>query len=157
MSKARREEINDISKRTLFLEKLQKQAQLFEGKEIQPLNEPLVEYGQDLPFQSQILHSPLYSIAPPLRFQYVISCSIKSHFNDLNITSIECPDLNENWKYSELLICTQVYLLSNSSLKRINSVGFPAFLLIKENPLLMQRIFLYRSKVIPFFNKSPYP
>lgn len=47
MSKARREEINDISKRTLFLEKLQK---LFEGKEIQPLNEPLVEYGQDLPF-----------------------------------------------------------------------------------------------------------
>ena len=147
MSKARREEINDISKRTLFLEKLQKQAQLFEGKEIQPLNEPLVEYGHDL----------LYSIAPPLRFQYVISCSIKSHFNDLNITSIECPDLNENCKYSELLICTQVYLLSNSSLKRINSVGFPAFLLIKENPLLMQRIFLYRSKVIPFFNKSPYP
>ena len=49
MSKARREEINDISKHTLFLEKLQKQAQLF-GKEIQPLNEPLVEYGQDLPF-----------------------------------------------------------------------------------------------------------
>lgn len=75
----------------------------------------------------------------------------------MNITSIECPDLNENWKYSELLICTQVYLLSNSSLKRINSVEFPAFLLIKENPLLMQRIFLYRSKVIPFFNKSPYP
>lgn len=48
----------------------------------------------------------------------------------MNITSIECPDLNENWKYSELLICTQVYLLSNSSLKRINSVEFPAFLLI---------------------------
>lgn len=46
MSKARREEINDISKRTLFLEKLQKQAQLFEGKEIQPLNEPLVEYDR---------------------------------------------------------------------------------------------------------------
>ena len=60
-------------------------------------------------------------------------------FQKWNITSIECPDLNENWKYSELLICTQVYLLSNSSLKRINSVGFPAFLLIKENPLLMQR------------------
>lgn len=50
MSKARREEINDISKRTLYLEKLQKQAQLFEDKEIQALNEPLVEYGQDLPF-----------------------------------------------------------------------------------------------------------
>ena len=50
MSKARREEINDISKRTLFLEKLQKQAPLFECKEIQPRGEPLVEYGQDLPF-----------------------------------------------------------------------------------------------------------
>ena len=104
-----------------------------------------------------MLHSPLYRLAPAVRLQYVISCSLLRHFNDLNITSIECPDLNENWKYSELLICTQVYLLSNSSLKRINSVEFPAFLLIKENPLLMQRIFLYRSKVIPFFNKSPYP
>src|SRR5690554_1371611 len=50
LSKERREEINDISKRTLYLEKLQKQAQLFEDKEIQTLNEPLVEYGQDLPF-----------------------------------------------------------------------------------------------------------
>lgn len=59
MSKARREEINDISKRTLFLEKLQKQAQLFEGKEIQPLNEPLVEYGQDLPFLIPNLTQPI--------------------------------------------------------------------------------------------------
>ena len=50
MSKARREEINDISKRTLYLEKLQKQAQLFEDKEIQVLNEPLIEYSLDLPF-----------------------------------------------------------------------------------------------------------
>ena len=50
LSKERREEINDISKRTLYLEKLQKQAQLFEDKEIQTLNEPLVESGQDLPF-----------------------------------------------------------------------------------------------------------
>ena len=50
MSKARREEINDISKRTVYLGKLQKQAQLFENKEISVLNEPFVEYGQDLPF-----------------------------------------------------------------------------------------------------------
>lgn len=50
LSKARREEINDISKRTLYLEKLQKQAQIFEDNEIQAINEPFVEYGQDLPF-----------------------------------------------------------------------------------------------------------
>ena len=50
LSKARREEINDTSKCTLYLEKLQKQAQLFEDKEISVLNEPLIEYGQDLPF-----------------------------------------------------------------------------------------------------------
>lgn len=50
MSKARREEINDTSKRTLYLEKLQKQVQLFEDKEIQVLNEPLIEYSLDLPF-----------------------------------------------------------------------------------------------------------
>ena len=50
MSKARREEINDISKHILYLEKLQKQAQLFEDNEIQVVNEPFVEYGQELPF-----------------------------------------------------------------------------------------------------------
>ena len=50
LSKARREEINDTSKRTLYLEKLQKQAQLFEDNEIQVLYEPCAEYGQDLPF-----------------------------------------------------------------------------------------------------------
>ncbi len=50
MSKARREEINDTSKRTLYLEKLQKQAQLFEDKEISVLNESIALYGQDLPF-----------------------------------------------------------------------------------------------------------
>ena len=50
MSKARREEINDISKRTMYLEKLQKQAQLFEDNEIKVINEPLVEYRKDLPF-----------------------------------------------------------------------------------------------------------
>lgn len=50
MSKARREEINDALKHSLYLEKLQKQTQLFEDKEIQVLNESLIEYGPDLPF-----------------------------------------------------------------------------------------------------------
>lgn len=50
LSQARREEINDISKRTLYLEKLQKQAQLFEEKEISVLSAPIALYGQDLPF-----------------------------------------------------------------------------------------------------------
>ena len=50
LGKARREEINDTSKRILYLEKLQKQAQLFEDDEIKVVNEPFVEYGQDLPF-----------------------------------------------------------------------------------------------------------
>ena len=50
LSMVRREEINDPSKRTLYLEKLHKQAQLFEDKDIQVLNEPFLEYGMDLPF-----------------------------------------------------------------------------------------------------------
>lgn len=50
MSKARREEINAPGKRTLYLKKLQNQAQLFENSVIQVLNEPFVEYGSDLPF-----------------------------------------------------------------------------------------------------------
>ena len=50
LSKTRREEINDVSKRTSYLDKLQKQAQLFEDNGIQVLNEPLVEYRKDLPF-----------------------------------------------------------------------------------------------------------
>lgn len=50
LSKTRREEINDVSKRTLYLGKLQKQAQIFEDNEIQAINEPFVEYGQELPF-----------------------------------------------------------------------------------------------------------
>ena len=33
-----------------YLDKLQKQAQLFEDNGIQVLNEPLVEYRKDLPF-----------------------------------------------------------------------------------------------------------
>ena len=50
LSKSRREEINDTLKRILYLEKLQKQAQLFEDNEIQALKEPIIAYGQDLPF-----------------------------------------------------------------------------------------------------------
>lgn len=50
LSKARREEINDTSKRTLYLEILQKQAQLFEDKGISAFNDPITLYGQDLPF-----------------------------------------------------------------------------------------------------------
>ena len=50
LSKTRREEINDVSKRTSYLDKLQKQAQLFEDNGIQVLNEPFVEYEQNLPF-----------------------------------------------------------------------------------------------------------
>ena len=50
LSLTRREEINDVSKRTSYLDKLQKQAQLFEDNGIQVLNEPFVEYGQNLPF-----------------------------------------------------------------------------------------------------------
>ena len=50
LSLTRREEINDVSKRTSYLDKLQKQAQLFEDNGIQVLNEPLVEYRKDLPF-----------------------------------------------------------------------------------------------------------
>jgi site-specific DNA-methyltransferase (adenine-specific) len=50
LSKNRREEINDVVKRTLYLDKLQKRAQLFEDNEIQVINEAFVEYGQELPF-----------------------------------------------------------------------------------------------------------
>lgn len=42
MSKARREEINDVSKRVLYLEKLQKQAQLFYENEMDSLKEPCI-------------------------------------------------------------------------------------------------------------------
>lgn len=50
LSKARREELNDNSKRTLYLEKLQKQSQLFGDGEIQVITEPYTDYGQVLPF-----------------------------------------------------------------------------------------------------------
>ncbi|MCQ2166924.1 MAG: site-specific DNA-methyltransferase, partial [Bacteroidales bacterium] len=50
LSKARREEINDISVRVDYLERLQKQAKLFEDNEIRVLNEKPTYYGPELPF-----------------------------------------------------------------------------------------------------------
>ena len=50
MSKARREELDNQSIRTEYLEKLQKQAKLFEDKEIRVLIETHAYYGEDLPF-----------------------------------------------------------------------------------------------------------
>lgn len=50
MSKARREEINAIPIRTDYLQKLQKQAKLYEDNEIRVLSEPLFEEGIELPF-----------------------------------------------------------------------------------------------------------
>ena len=76
--------------------------------------------------------SPLYSIALPLRFQYVISCSMKSHFKDLKIVSTEWPDENENPEYSLSGIGVHVYVLSNKSLNRANSEGFSVFFASKS-------------------------
>ena len=50
MSKARREEIDNTSKRTLYLNKLQVQSPLFEEPELDSLKEPCMYYGLDLPF-----------------------------------------------------------------------------------------------------------
>ena len=50
MSKARREELNEYSRRDYFLDKLQKQAKLFQDKDIRVLGEPEVYYYRDLPF-----------------------------------------------------------------------------------------------------------
>lgn len=50
ISKKRREELNNISARAEYLEKLQKQAKLFEDKEIRILSEPPAYYGDELPF-----------------------------------------------------------------------------------------------------------
>lgn len=49
LSKARREEINDISKRRLYLDKLQVQSPLFDVPDSDLLNEPCPYYGCDLP------------------------------------------------------------------------------------------------------------
>ena len=51
LSKARREEINDISKRRIYLDKLHIQSPLLENQQdLDILNEPCVRYEQDLPF-----------------------------------------------------------------------------------------------------------
>ena len=50
ISKARREELDNLSLRTEYLEKLQKQAKLFEDKDIRVLSAPPVYYGAGLPF-----------------------------------------------------------------------------------------------------------
>lgn len=50
MSKARRQELDNLSLRTDYLERLQKQAKLFEDKDIRVLSEPAVFYGPELPF-----------------------------------------------------------------------------------------------------------
>ncbi len=50
LSKARREEINNISVRMDYLERLQKQAKLFEDNEVRVLSEKSAYYGPELPF-----------------------------------------------------------------------------------------------------------
>ena len=50
ISKARKEEINDREKVVEYLERLQKQAKLFEDKEIRVLGEEVSYYGSELPF-----------------------------------------------------------------------------------------------------------
>ena len=50
MSQARREEINSISKKMEYLDKLQKQAKLFQDSEVKVLRDSGAYYGPDLPF-----------------------------------------------------------------------------------------------------------
>ena len=50
ISKARREELNSIKRRQEILDKLDRQAKLFQDNDIRVLNEPSAFYGQDLPF-----------------------------------------------------------------------------------------------------------
>ena len=50
LSKARREELNDVKKRMEYLDRLQKQAKLFEDNEVKVLNDKQSFYGPDLPF-----------------------------------------------------------------------------------------------------------
>ena len=50
ISKARKEEITDREKVVEYLERLQKQAKLFEDKEIRVLGEGTTYYGSELPF-----------------------------------------------------------------------------------------------------------
>lgn len=50
LSKARREEVSNVSKRRIYLNKLQVQSPLSEKREMDFLKEPYVHYGPDLPF-----------------------------------------------------------------------------------------------------------
>ena len=50
LSKARREELNDFSRRDYYLAKLEKQAKLFQDREIRILGEPELKYTRSLPF-----------------------------------------------------------------------------------------------------------
>ena len=50
LSKARREEINNVSKRRIYLDKLHVQSPLFEEQELDFLKEPCIDYELDLPF-----------------------------------------------------------------------------------------------------------
>src|SRR5574344_979990 len=50
ISKARREELNSIKRRAEILEKLEKQAKLFQDSDIRVLCEPEAYYGPELPF-----------------------------------------------------------------------------------------------------------
>lgn len=50
LSKSRREELNDNSRREYYLDKLQKQAKLFEDTDIRVVGEPPIFYGPELPF-----------------------------------------------------------------------------------------------------------
>ena len=50
MSKSRREELNSINRRKEILEKLEKQAKLFQDSDVRVLGEPAAYYGSELPF-----------------------------------------------------------------------------------------------------------
>ncbi len=50
LSRARREELNSMSIRMDYLDRLQKQAKLFEDKEVRVLKEKAAYYGPELPF-----------------------------------------------------------------------------------------------------------
>lgn len=50
LSKARREELNDYSRRDYYMAKLEKQARLFQDREIRVLGEPNLKYTRYLPF-----------------------------------------------------------------------------------------------------------
>ena len=50
MSKARKEEIDTPGKRQEYIKRLEKQASLFQDKDIRVLEEQEIDYGPELPF-----------------------------------------------------------------------------------------------------------